>query len=68
MVTWHLGWLEEQPNMRVTMNWESYRVGDMTRDERLEYARLAAEKDVNRAIHSYNRNIAVEKARTGEAL
>lgn len=61
-----MGFLEEQPNMRVTWNWETVRVGDMDRDERVDYCWRQAEVDVNRAIHDYNRNECVEKRRTGE--
>lgn len=63
-----MGFLDEQPNMRVTWDWETHRVGDMDREDRIAYCWRQAEADVNRAILDYNRNLAIEKSRTGEAL
>ena len=68
MFLWHMGLLDEQPNMRVVLDWETYRVGDMDREDRIAYCWREAERDVNRAIHSYNLNIDIDKARTSEAL
>ena len=61
-------WLDQQPEMRVDHDMETVRVGDMDREDRIAYCWRQAEADVNRAIHDYNRNLAVEKGRTGEAL
>lgn len=67
MFRWHMDVLAGQPNMRVDFEMETTRVGDMDREDRIAYAWLQAEKDVNRAIHDYNRNELVEKSRSGEA-
>lgn len=68
MFAWHMGLLDEQPNMRVEHDLETWRVAEMDRDDRISYCWRQAEKDVNRAIHDHNRNLAIEKGRAGEAL